>query len=141
MQFLWGVLGGVAPEALRFWKLRDEPITPPRSYWPISAIMFVVSGGLAQALVPSGSAMSAVYIGVATPFLIGTLTSTAQDQFARRRGETITTPSRRNELAPPPLSGSDDAETSTQTDVIEAAGYRVPSIPARIAYYLGTVVR
>jgi hypothetical protein len=67
--FFWGAVGGIAPEVVRLWRLREKPWTPPTHYWPISAAMVLLCGGMAL-LAAAPEPYSAFYVGIATPYLV-----------------------------------------------------------------------
>ncbi len=80
MRFLWGLVGGAAPEVLRLWRLREQDWVPPARYWPISVAMVLISGAFAQAAAAE-TPLAAIYVGVSTPYLISWMLSRGRTQF------------------------------------------------------------
>jgi hypothetical protein len=123
-RFLWGMLGAAAPEVLRLWKARLRPFTPPRSYWPVSIAYAAVGGLLAVAFAQPGSPGAAVYVGVATPFLIAGMV-----KHAPHAGDDIIPVS----LPPTSVTGPTSPDSPLDVDLLE--GFRPPSFLKRLATY------
>lgn len=76
----WGLIGGIAPEFIAFYKLRKKPtIQLPAHYhrvffWTITFLMIVAGGGLVYLYTVSGAVLTqmlAVNIGATAPLIIG----------------------------------------------------------------------
>ncbi len=78
--FLFGILGGVLAEVLKWWQLK-ESITPPQYlkstfYWVITVIMALVGGALALAYgVDASKPVLAINVGVSAPLILKGLAS------------------------------------------------------------------
>lgn len=88
--FLWALGGGLAAEALRWWRLvqrhrSGKSLTLPaylRSpfYWALAAVIVLAGGMLAAAYVASGQQLSpvlAINIGASAPLIIQGLAASA----------------------------------------------------------------
>ncbi len=76
--FLFGCLGGIAIELLRWWKLRESiefPIYARKwTYWCLTIAMILAGGLIAVAYgTDPKSALLAMNLGASTPAIIGTL--------------------------------------------------------------------
>jgi hypothetical protein len=76
--FLFGCLGGIAIELLRWWKLRESiefPVYARKwTYWFLTIAMILAGGLIAVAYgTDPKSALLAMNLGASTPAIIGTL--------------------------------------------------------------------
>jgi hypothetical protein len=77
---LFGILGGVLAEVLKWWQLKESP-TPPAYlksgfYWVITGVMALVGGILALAYgVDASKPVLAINVGVSAPMILKGLAS------------------------------------------------------------------
>jgi hypothetical protein len=81
--FALGVFGGILPEALRLYKLRESASFPDYlkgpKYWIITVLMILIGGVLALVYQMSGMSLNpilAINIGASAPLAITVLSST-----------------------------------------------------------------
>jgi hypothetical protein len=91
--FLYGLGGGLVPELVALYKMRQQPQLPQwiRSwiYWLPTVAMIAAGGGLAAAYASSGSQIGpilALNIGASAPLILGSLSSAAPDITPGRIG-------------------------------------------------------
>ncbi len=87
--FLWGCVGGLAPEIVRLYKGRLSPVHLAKSFWVISLLYVALAGAMAV-LFAGSTPQSAFYVGVSTPFLVSGLHRMAS--MAIEEGEAHTQP-------------------------------------------------
>lgn len=133
MQFLWGVVGGVAPEILRLWRLRDEVWTPTRHYFPISIALALLAGAMAVAFAAS-TPLAALYVGVSTPYLISTMVAAASAGSARR-------PAQEGALTDKSSEESGTVGSGPDVNEIRVADAGSPSFKQRINIFMRTLLR
>jgi hypothetical protein len=80
--FLLGFFGGVAAEAVRWYRVRDSPNLPSylksAFYWAITLIMILAGGGLACLYgTENVNGLLAANIGASAPLIISALASAA----------------------------------------------------------------
>ena len=75
--FTIGMLGAIAPEVLRMYKVRREPWQPvPRHYWAVSLAYCALGGVAALLLAQESNLVSAFYVCLALPVILGVLSRT-----------------------------------------------------------------
>ena len=87
--FLFGCLGGVAIELLRWWKLRESlefPIYSKKpAYWALTVAMIVVGGLIALAYgIEKTNAILAMNLGASAPAIIGSLATQPKNTGTER---------------------------------------------------------
>jgi hypothetical protein len=79
--FIWGAIGGILPEILLWYRVRDKIgdlsyIPKPLFYWLITGLMICAGGVLVVAYIESGIAFKpilAMNVGASAPLAIGAL--------------------------------------------------------------------
>jgi hypothetical protein len=146
--FLFGMAGAVAPELVRMWEARYEPLTRPRSFWLLS-VAFAALGGLV-AILFADSSKSAFVLGVSTPFVISGISRQAASIYTHLQGGGKQTGYELNKPADVDTSASspgiDEGHPEIDHDGPAGApdgdlrvelhtGFRPPSLSRRIAIY------
>ena len=78
--FGWGVLGSAAPEIYRLYQMRESAWTPSARYWWFSALMAFFAGFFAVAASKPDDPLAAIYVGVATPYMISWMVAKASKE-------------------------------------------------------------
>jgi hypothetical protein len=133
VQFLWGVVGGVAPEILRLWRLRDEVWTPTRHYFPLSVALALLAGAMAVAFAAT-TPLAALYVGVSTPYLISTMVAAASAGSSKGPAQEGVVPDKSSQQSETAGSGPDVNEIR-----VEDAGS--PSFRQRMNIFMRTLLR
>jgi hypothetical protein len=76
---MYGGFGALLPELLRLYRIRLDPFRPPPSYYVISLLFLLAAGVIVGALPGEKSALNAIYLGVASPFIISGLVRAATE--------------------------------------------------------------
>jgi hypothetical protein len=78
--FLWGCVGGVSPEVLRWFKIASTGAPFPHLNWALYAVFFVlyvlIAGAVAVAFNPDGP-WKALWVGASLPAIIAVLVQAA----------------------------------------------------------------
>jgi uncharacterized membrane protein len=76
--FAWGLIGGIAPEIIRAYRILIETIDfyYPKKLILISAVLAILGGFIAIAF-ESSSPLNAILIGFATPTIVSTYAGTS----------------------------------------------------------------
>jgi hypothetical protein len=78
--FLWGCVGGVAPEVLRWFKIASTGAQYPQLNWAFYSVFFVLyvllAGAVAVAFNPDGP-WKALWVGASLPAIIAVLVQAA----------------------------------------------------------------
>ena len=84
--FLYGLGGGLVPELVALYRMRQQPQLPQwfKSwiYWLPTIAMIAAGGGLAAAYAASGSQLGpilAINVGASAPLILSTITASAPD--------------------------------------------------------------
>jgi hypothetical protein len=84
--FVCGIGGGIAPELVKMYKIRELPQMPQwfksPIFWGLTLAMILAGGGLATLYAASGSTLSpilAVNVGASAPLILSTLSSNAPE--------------------------------------------------------------
>lgn len=72
-RFLWGAFGAFAVEFIRLWKLRDNKIGRPISYYALSVGMAVISGVWTVAVANETQAVAQISVGISAPVALSAL--------------------------------------------------------------------
>jgi hypothetical protein len=73
LSFWLGCVGAAAPEVLRLYKARMEPIFLPRHYWVVTPLYLILGGIVALLLAQPNNPYSAFYVGASLPVLFGAI--------------------------------------------------------------------
>ncbi len=77
--FVIGSVGAIAPEILRFYKLRDSLTLKLSLGYILISIVFVLLGGFMTYILKPSSYYAAFYSGISTPFIINSIAKETQD--------------------------------------------------------------
>jgi hypothetical protein len=78
--FWWGVLGSIAPEVLRFFKLLQSGQPLPNLQWIIYALflfVYMCLAGAVSVVWKPDNELKAIWVGASLPAIIATLVQTA----------------------------------------------------------------
>ena len=77
--FFIGCVGAIAPEILRFYKLRNSLRFSWSWSYVLISIVFVLLGGFVAYILEPSNNYAAFYSGVGTPFIINAITKETQE--------------------------------------------------------------
>jgi hypothetical protein len=67
---LLGAFGALLPELLRLYRMRNSPLSFPKTYFLLSIAYFIASGILVLVLPGDKSPFTAIYLGASSDYLI-----------------------------------------------------------------------
>jgi hypothetical protein len=129
--FVWGLVGAVAPEVLRGKRLRENALITLREILGTNALMIVLSGLFAVAIEPK-SAIAAIYVGLSTPFIVSMLVNKAARDYGKGEG---------GPAAQQPLEPTRPPDAGHVTEVYERAGNIAPTPRKRAAIISRALLR
>lgn len=72
--FILGLIGALAPEAVRLYSIRNEPEKFKWSgFYVVVSMLFAILGGIIAVVLPATTYWGALYVGISSPVLINTV--------------------------------------------------------------------